>query len=242
MKKYLELTIQLISLVSALGVVLSIFIYSYVFGLNGVSYLGIASFSDVLRDSLQVLVFSTIILFATALMFGLANYAIRTEKFTEGHGDRDFTLRAAKYAAPLGIATFLFLHVSGSISNDKPPEMVSFTSILITTCVALSAFGMFYDVFKTHSNSNSNKSGDAVVYMKRGMAVFIACLMLYSAFSTVSKQFDKGIRADVYPLDKNLCAGRYTTVWLGENRMVARCEKNKRMVVQVLNWQVENKP
>ena len=75
MRQRLTLAIEIISLISAVGVVISATTYSLIFHQYGLNYLAIASISDIIRDSIKIL-----ILFASVaiLIFPLSGLIARS--------------------------------------------------------------------------------------------------------------------------------------------------------------------
>lgn len=227
-RKSLALAIEVISVVSGLGVVASIFIYSYVFGRHGLGYLSIASLPDMLRDALQILVFVVLTLSIVAIMFGMTHYGISPAAREREKGTANG--RALKYTLPIALFVFAAFHISGTIMGFEPRPVFSWVALMNVVPLSGVAYSFFFRAF-----TNTAEMERPAIGMKPVPAFTLALFTVVLSVVQVNQQIDKGIKADVYPVEKSICKGTpYTVVWLGESRMVARCEKTKRMVVHIL--------
>lgn len=232
MRQQLTLAIEVISVVTALGVVVSVFIYSYLFGLQGVSYLAIASLADMLRDSMQTLVFAILFLLAVVLGFGSAQFAARNKLVEREYTSAQINLRAAKYGIIMALAFAAGNHLSDVITL-RPPSSFAAIGAIITIVVGAIMFTFF--VRHTFISEAAKQPEDRGRPKTRITPLPVAILFVATVLSsgwTVQRQISDGVAADMYPVDKGLCRGKYTVVWTGDSRMVARCASGGHIVVK----------
>lgn len=236
MREKLGLTIEAISIFTAVGVVVSVLIYTYVFGLYGVSYISIAALSDMLRDSMQVLIWGIVFLLAAIVIFSMVEIAHRYTDF-EGTRPRSAVFwKAFRYGVGSGIAFAVILHVSQVMTNHTYHFSFSWIMLVIHLLQTAIMVCLFYYIFgRDHGFWGEHLRRTRFLPITPGNLWFWSVVFILSSVWSVYQQMEKGIDADVYPVDKTLCKGRYTVIWLGDSRMVAKCEAGQQIVVKMLD-------
>lgn len=220
----LTLAIEVVSLISAVGIVISAFAYSVVFGMLGINYLGIVTFGDVLRDSMQFLMKGLLLAAAFIPIALLADY------YWVRQGRKEVPLTWKPYFFGLALSVVVGLVVQsiaaiGALVDAKEPIGGSNLSWWQSAMIYGSIFQInwLYNIIRREVNK---------LTLLVGLLTLTVCTFIATGFS-IWETIKSDLPADVYPVDKELCGGKYVTLWLGESRMVARCVKGKHIVVKV---------
>lgn len=232
MGEKMKLAIEGISIFTAVGVVVSVCLYTYVFGLYGISYLSIASFADMLRDSITVLVIGMVSALGGSILHFFSE-APRLAGFyhQEARGVR--LMRAFQFALGACFAFVAIIHVVNVMLTAKPSGGSREFALAIVALMAILT-GLFYWIFSHDKAASKRWEEDSRFKLSWSNAFYWTVFVGGLAGFGINSQMVYGIAADLYPVDKELCRGHYIVTWLGDARMVARCTDTKRMVVKII--------
>lgn len=220
----LTLAIEAISVITAIGIVISAFTYSVVFGMVGISYLGVVTLGDVLRDSMQFLILWIMVSLIFIPTLTVTDY-IWTKRTAVGP-KRHYLIIGLGCSLVAGLlvygAAWLLTLVSGKAyrAGEDLPWWA------IVAVAALFMMNWLWGMYRPVRRQPTSFIVGLII-----TAVGVVGATGNSIWDTMKAD----LAADVYPVDPELCGGKYTVLWLGESRMVARCDRNKHVVVKVLS-------
>lgn len=229
MRQRLTLAIEIISLISAVGVVISATTYSLIFHQYGLNYLAIASISDIIRDSIKILIlFASVAILIFPLSGLIARGVPRYSKWIIAVG-LGLWLTMCIAVLPFGIFVYL------SVATPAEFKPISGYAVVAMMIAVFCACAVLYWNLITYPKESRIRG--TVPFFSGWILLFTAAVATYGLVASarvISHQIDAGIPIEIHPIDKSLCGGSYSISWIGESRMVVRCAKTKKFVVQFM--------
>lgn len=225
--------VEVVSLFSAVGVVASVVIYSIQFTSYGLNYISIASLSDILRDSLKLL-----ILFAAGFLCVMPVNAIASLKFDVSKLSRRLIATTvatflAMILMALMIGTFVVVGAA-SMSAEIGSLNLIFISLLFGA-LWISIFSTFrvlpedqkIELLGPWDHKTKIRVIVGLCVWVLGAAGFVLILMV--------DQMGKGLPMTVEIDGVRSCPDQgYRAIWIGEGKAVLKCDKSKLYFVKVL--------
>lgn len=240
MRKALTLAIEIISITTALGVVVSAFIYSLQFAAIGLSYMAFASLSDMLRDSIKLL-----ILFLAAAV-GMAVpllFITLTHNGTKTIGGR--VGLSIIFLMLVGSVVALMIYAAAAVAGGvtTTPYSKNF-SVVVLLLIAMSFIAFMAYTYGPQRSLLSIVGAAAKSISSPASSVLLlaifSCVVVYPVYHAsrlIMKQLENGLPMNVEIGDVKACESRrsYTTIWLGDSKAVVRCKDPEIYVVKVVN-------
>lgn len=235
-RKLLPLAIEIISVASAMGIVFSVLVYSFFFGREELSYTGIASLADMLRDAMQALIIAIMSVTASVALIALNEYSDRSYARGRTYSIRQIIFRALKYGVVCACLFALMQYVSSVIAAKTLPAEVPWELVLLYSLAALLLVTVFYYAFaRSAGYFGEHGRGKKFIAFDRSIIGIFVLNAVFSVSSSISSQVQSGLKAVVAPADSEICNGKYNIVWIGDSKMVVRCDKEKKLQVVLLN-------
>lgn len=243
MRKHLTTVIEVISVVTAVGVVISAAIYSVQFASLGLNYLSIASLSDILRDSLKLL-----ILFILATTVGIAPIIMLISTQPKKLFPRMFVALALSVAiiSCLRLAISISRAVGGMESKPFGPNEALPTAVACLIIAPLFYIALSLSPHRRPPHLRTPRAGFAVRFQNSSsftkivlLLAFVISFLLFPVYGSlwiIDRQMDQGLLMTVELGNVDSCTSkdRYKVIWMGDSKAVVRCERPKRYVVKVI--------
>lgn len=232
LRGFLTTSLEVISLFTAVGIVLSAATYSLVFYGFGLNYLSIASISDIVKDGLRMLI------------MGIATIAITVPVFSSLAFDySNFTTKRAIIASLIFVVLstmiiaccgYIILSVAaGATVRLSEPQTLAFYLAAFLYCVFLWGVSYYAITLKKKRDQNPRRTPAGMAILWISFATIFLFGLSFSAFF-IWQQFRDGLPISLRPINMEICGGEYVVSWLGESRMVAQCRATGEYVVAIL--------
>lgn len=240
MKDGLSRAVEAVSLFTAVGVVVSVVVYSIQFKMFGLNYISIASLADILRDSLKLLILFLAGLIAVTPYNAIATMTWVPRKF----GERLLFTGVASlgFVLLLGLLFVVAIVVGGNSAIEAElrniPIGIGYGSLILFVLI----WGMIYltvrvypDEIRYHpfrlkleTASDKVRFGILLLLWVAG-AIFIVSTLMVSQMQT-------GLAMEVEISGVGNCPYQpYKVVWMGDSKAVLKCEGTETYFVKVLN-------
>jgi hypothetical protein len=236
MRNYLTLALEAISIVTAVGVVISTLIYSLIFTKIGVSYIAIASLSDILRDSLRLLILVVTCVVALGPIFLLAMH-----KMSHGSLVKRWLLAIGMgiYSAITLLLLGYVMVAVGGLSYGAVINLESLYAVIAISAFTTGSLLLGGVVTKPLFGKGEYSYSRAIVAADKRLLFFTPTLwFLNSAFivsMVMADQLTKGLPMTVHFDSMKVCPKeRPVVVWIGDSKAVIKCRVSGKYIVKVM--------